>query len=94
MIHLFYGLFEAAIIVRAFSDRLGVGALFQFKMPSMWRAGSKTDVTIDPSADVSDWYGEPSAFGLPQESDVKNSPIGHVDALNLMTVGLIADWRF
>ena len=91
----FYAVFEAALIVRAFSDHLGVGALFQFKMPSMWASGAKTDVTIDwAHVTQSEAFQELSAFGNPTADDVRNSPIGHMDALNLMTLGLIADWRF
>jgi hypothetical protein len=96
----FYAVFEVAVIVRAFSDRLGVGALFQFKIPSMWSSGAKSDVTIDEQSE--DYYvqrnvfleGDVSAFGEPSPDDVINSPIGHMDSLNLMTIGLIADWRF
>ena len=95
----FYGLIESALIVRAFSDRLGVGALFQFKMPATWRKGTKTDTKITqiqntPGHAANQENGTGNAFGNPSESDVRNSPIGHVDALNLLTLGLIADWRF
>jgi hypothetical protein len=91
----FYGVFETSLKVRLLKDHLGVGALFQFKMPSMWQSGAETDVTIDwANVQQSEAFQELSAFGSPEESDVRNSPIGHMDALNLMTLGLTADWRF
>ena len=92
----FYSVFELAAVVHAFSKRLGIGALVQLKMPTMWQSGAKTDVDIDESKTTPSigFANEVSAFGFAEPGDVKNSPIGHLDVLNLLTVGLYADWRF
>ena len=94
----FYGAFEAAAVFRLLDKRLGVGPYVEYRLPAMWNSGTDADVkvqlseyTILPGTEDDETR---HAFRLPTEDDIRNSPFGHTEMLNLLTVGVTADWRF
>lgn len=106
----FYGVFEAAAVFRFLDKRLGVGPYIEYKLPAMWKKGVDVDVTITNRQGTSSTLpdGSLSAFGSPiddpstadvdeseeKKDEIRNSPFGHTEVLNLLTVGLTLDWRF
>jgi hypothetical protein len=86
----FYAAVDFGLMARIMDERLGVGLLVQYKMPSMWRSGTKAKAIPDPT--YMDTQDPP--FTTPSERDTIHSPIRHVDSINLLTFGLMADWRF
>lgn len=100
----FYGAFEAAVVFRLLGKRLGIGPYLEYKLPTMWSKGVDADVTVQNRQGVDSYLsnGRLSAFGpasTPQDleqrkSDILESPLGHTEMMNLLTIGLTADWRF
>ncbi len=104
----FYGVIEAGLILHFLDKRLGVGALMQYKKPSMLAAGTKVKaipqpayanrpsetsaVTVDGETVYSDDTDYP--FKPASQSDVMDTPLKHLDSLNLLTIGLLAEWKF
>ena len=86
----FYAAVDFGLVARIMDERLGVGALVQFKMPSMWRSGTKAKAIPD----TENMQTKDPPFTTPSERDTIHSPIRHVDSINLLTFGLMADWRF
>ncbi len=86
----FYAAFDLGVMARILDNRLGFGLLMQYKMPSMWRSG--TDAKAKPNEYAMETQDPP--FTTPSERDTIHSPIRHLDSLNLLTFGLLLDWRF
>jgi hypothetical protein len=98
----FYGAFELALTFRLLDKRLGVGPYFSYKLPAISQKGADATVQIENLRGVDSTIppnNEPSAFGstadpAARQKDIQNSPFGHTEMMNLLTLGLAADWRF
>jgi hypothetical protein len=92
------------VVFRLLGKRLGVGPYIEYKLPTMWSKGVDADITVQNRQGEDSYLsnGRLSAFGAattPQDleqrkSDILESPLGHTEMMNLLTIGLTADWRF
>jgi hypothetical protein len=96
----FYGVFEFALTFRVLDRRLGFGPYVSYKLPAISKKGVDTSVQVtNLQGSDSLVNGEVSAFGpttnlAARQKDIQNSPFGHTEMMNLLTLGLTADWRF
>ena len=89
-----YAVFEAAILYRLMEERLGVGILIKYN--TLLHGALEPDVTVtqDYGIESSTVYPESWEGYTARENDYGDTFIRHLGAMSLLSVGLMADWRF
>lgn len=89
-----YTVFELALGYRFFDGRLGAGVMFEYSV--LLHGRTDPDVTIESPYGLEDPLNNPAGWlGYTAETDdYEETLVRHLGAMNFLTIGAVADYRF
>jgi hypothetical protein len=90
-----YSAFELALMYRLLGGRLGAGLLLQYTV--LMQGKTDPDVEIEQQYGLADTPGVPAEWEggyTAEEDDYEETLVRHLGAMNFLTIGLAADFRF